>query len=273
MSPLPKSAVVYQVSFPDGTWYIGYTKNGYKRQQEHYQPSRQHNERLTKRLCTYPRSKHKWKVLHHVQPEEGYEVERQTIEFFWNQPGRLNLTKKRLKPKQKGTSCTVDGIRYDSINDLRRRLFPEFGSDAISTQVKAGCTCYSEMLFNLTMNTEPRKARSVQINGVEYSSYGQAAAALGVSDTTVRRMVRAKVNTIQEYQAYKKAQKRKRSRVRKTAGSWNGIKYDNIWHFAEQLGWTDHHARELLKSGVKNMEEWREHLWQKWLQAAKRKTK
>ena len=204
MSPLPKCAVVYQVSFPDGTWYIGYSKNGYKRQQEHYENSRQHNARLKKRLSVYKRNEHKWKVLHYVQQEEGYEVERQIIELFWNQPGRLNLTKHRLKPKQKGTPCVVDGVQYDSIKKMSRLLFPEFSNDAVAMQVKYGCTSYSEILFNLTINREQTKPVKVQIDGCVYESMEQAAKALNTTSGTIKRISDAGIKSTKRYEAHKK---------------------------------------------------------------------
>jgi hypothetical protein len=271
MSPLPKCAVVYQVSFPDGTWYIGYTKNGYKRQQEHYQISRQHNERLKKRLSSYSRSQHRWKVLHYVQPEEGYEIERQIIELFWNQPGRLNLTKKRLKPKQKGIPCTVDGVQYNSIKQMSRLLFPEFSADAVSAQVKSGCTSYGEIWFNLTLNKEETKPQSLKLNGHIYDSIGEAAKKLGLSQSTIARMLKAGVSSSLEYELHKKALTRKRPKVSETSGVWDGISYDNIRHFSAQLGWKEYFVRELLKSGKKSMDEWKEHIWQTWLQKAKQK--
>lgn len=271
MSPLPKCAVVYQVSFPDGTWYIGYSKNGYKRQQEHYESSRQHNERLKKRLESFKRNQHKWKVLHYVQPEEGYEVESQIIELFWNQPGRLNLTKYRRKPKQKGMPCVVDGVQYDSINQMSRVLFPEFSVDAVSAQVKSGCTSYSKMLFNLTINQEGVKSREVQIDGCVYDSFIQAAKALKTTPCVIKRMHEAGAQNFEEYEAYKKALTRKRPKVSETCGVWDGISYDSIRHFSAQLGWKEYFVRELLKSGKKSMDEWKEHIWQTWLQKAKQK--
>jgi len=275
MSPLPKCAVVYQVSFPDGTWYIGYSKNGYKRQQEHYESSRQHNERLKKRLESFKRNQHKWKVLHYVQPEEGYEVESQIIELFWNQPGRLNLTKYRRKPKQKGMPCVVDGVQYDSIKQMSRVLFPEFSVDAVSAQVKSGCTSYSKMLFNLTINQEERKSRQVQIDGCVYDSFIQAAKALKTTPCRIRRMHEAGAQNVEEYEAYKKTKKRKPTRLHvcKTKGVWDGIEYASYSHLAKQLGWTEHFVSIMLKSGANNMDELREHVWQLWLQKAKRKNK
>jgi len=272
MSPLPKCAVVYQVSFPDGTWYIGYSKNGYKRQLEHYQESRQHNERLKKRLSTYNRSEHKWTVLHYVEPEDGYEVEGQIIELFWHQPGRLNLTKHRRKPKQKGRPCTVDGIQYPSINDMRRQLFPQFDVGTVSREVKTGNTSYGQILFNITIRQDKTMPQSVQLNGCIYDSMEQAAKSLQTTPSTIKRMVNAGVSSTEEYESYKQAKRCKRKhQMSRTSGVWDGISYNSVRDFSVQLGWTEHHVRELLKSGAKSMHEWREHVWQAWLHRAKYK--
>jgi hypothetical protein len=163
-------------------YYVGLTARPKSRKNEHFKDlraGRHHSSKLQAAFNAYGELAFQWKVLQvNIAGIDGMKWEMFWIAHFgsFNHGYNMNSGSEYV-----GITCTWNGKNYPSQAAAAREL--KINSSTMRKRVHRGQTCDSDI-------TNPKRAKLVILDNVEYPSLSIAAKTLGVSPSTVHNRLK-----------------------------------------------------------------------------------